>query len=77
MIMNLHGKRTETKMTSKFEKKQCIECSGILDRDAETGEYFIAVETKDNCETYPVNNLLAEMLGSNVSFKSEYHTENE
>ena len=64
-------------MTNKFEKKQTIECTGILDRDAETGEYFISVETKESCETYPVVNLLADMLGSQVSFKSEYHTENE
>ena len=64
-------------MTNKFEKKQTIECVGILDRDVETGEYFISVETKDRCETYPVSNLLQEMLGSQVSFKSEYHTENE
>ena len=75
--MNLHGKRTETKMTNKFEKKECIECSGRLDRDENTGEYFISVETKDSVETYPVVNLLNEMLGSQVSFKSEYHTENE
>ncbi len=64
-------------MTNKFEKKQCIECNGRLNRDEETGEYFITVETKDACETYPVINLLADMLGSQVSFRSEYHTENE
>ena len=56
--MNLHGKRTETEMTNKFEKKECIECSGRLDRDENTGEYFVVVETKDNVETYPVVNLL-------------------
>lgn len=51
-------------MTNKFEKKECIECSGRLDRDENTGEYFIVVETKESVETYPVINLLNEMLGS-------------
>jgi hypothetical protein len=64
-------------MTNKFEKKETIECCGRLDKDEHTGEYFISVETKDSVETFSVNMLLKEMLGSQVSFKSEYHTENE
>ncbi len=59
-------------LTSKYEKKTCIECSGTLDKNSDD-EYVITVENKDDITQYRVNDLLKEMCGSIVSFKSENH----
>ena len=61
-------------LTSKYEKKTCIECSGVLDKD-DDGNFVITVESKDDVTQYRVKDLLEDMCGSAVNFKSENHEE--
>lgn len=52
-----------------FTKTLDISCCGYLDKNVDD-EYVIIVEGKDKTEEYLVSDLLRQMYGSEVCFKS-------
>lgn len=56
-------------MKSCFTKRLEINCTGYLDKNCDD-EYVVVVEEKDNTTEYLVEDLLRQMVGSEICIKS-------
>lgn len=52
-----------------ISKNKNIKIVGVLDKN-ENGEFYVTIEDKDNVQSFLLNPLLEEMIGTEVTFNS-------
>ena len=56
-------------MKAKFEKTVVLDAIGNLDKD-DNGKYILVVEEKDDVQVYALDDILRDIVGTQVQIKS-------
>lgn len=58
-------------MKDEYVKKNITSVIGTLEQDDETNKFFVRIENKDSVEEVWVNDVLNELIGSQIKIYSE------
>lgn len=58
-------------MKDEYVRKNITSVIGTLDKDEETNNYFVSIESKDSVEEVWVNDILQDLVGSQIKIYSE------
>lgn len=58
-------------MKDEYVKKNITSVIGTLEQDDETNKFFVRIENKDSVEEVWVNDILNELIGSQIKIYSE------
>ena len=58
-------------MKDEYVKKNITSVIGTLEQDDETNKFFVRIENKDSIEEVWVNDVLNELIGSQIKIYSE------